>query len=51
VIKWFLSDDEADATLRGDERNGFVGMSAVDGLIAAVVAGPPIFHSMTSPRF
>jgi yecA family protein len=34
------SYDELDEILRGDGRGGFVGISAIDGLIAAVVAGP-----------
>jgi yecA family protein len=33
-------DDAIDEILRGDGRGGHVGLSAVDGLIAAVVAGP-----------
>jgi yecA family protein len=32
--------DELDERLRGDGRNDYIGMSAIDGLIAAVVAGP-----------
>jgi uncharacterized protein YecA (UPF0149 family) len=35
-----FSYDEADAILRLDGRNDYVGISAIDGLIAAVVAGP-----------
>lgn len=31
---------ELDEVLRGDGRGGFVGMSAIDGLIAALIAGP-----------
>ena len=34
------SYDELDHILRGDGRGDFVGISAIDGLIAAVVAGP-----------
>ena len=34
------SHDELDQILRGDGHDDFVGMSAIDGLIAAVVAGP-----------
>lgn len=34
------SYDELDQILRGDGRKDFVGISAIDGLIAAVVAGP-----------
>lgn len=32
--------DELDAVLREDGRSGYVGVSAIDGLIAALVAGP-----------
>ena len=32
--------DEADILLREDGSHGYVGISAIDGLIAAVVAGP-----------
>ncbi|MBB4200448.1 yecA family protein [Rhodoblastus sphagnicola] len=32
--------DEADVILRGDGQSDFVGVNAVDGLIAAVAAGP-----------
>ena len=32
--------DEADVILRGDGHSDFVGINAVDGLIAAVAAGP-----------
>jgi yecA family protein len=35
-----LTYDEVDQILRGDGAGEFVGMSAIDGLIAAVVAGP-----------
>jgi yecA family protein len=35
-----FSYDEADAILRLDGANDYVGISAIDGLIAAVVAGP-----------
>ena len=34
------SYDELDEILRGDGRGGWVGISAIDGLIAALVAGP-----------
>lgn len=34
------SHGELDEILRGDGRSDFVGISAIDGLIAAVVAGP-----------
>lgn len=32
--------DDADAILRGDGQSDFVGINAIDGLIAAVAAGP-----------
>ena len=32
--------DELDAVLREDGRSGYVGVSAIDGLVAALVAGP-----------
>lgn len=32
--------DELDEILRGDGHNDFIGLSAIDGLIAALVAGP-----------
>ncbi|RRI01752.1 hypothetical protein EH240_13990 [Mesorhizobium tamadayense] len=32
--------DELDQILRGDGHGGYVGVSAIDGLIAALVAGP-----------
>ena len=35
-----LTYDEADILLREDGSRGYVGISAIDGLIAAVVAGP-----------
>jgi len=35
-----FSYEEVDLILRGEEENDFVGMSAIDGLIGAVVAGP-----------
>jgi len=35
-----FSYDEADAILRLDGANDYVGISAIDGLIASVVAGP-----------
>jgi yecA family protein len=34
--------DEFDERMRGDGRGGYVGLSAIDGLIAAVVAGPVV---------
>lgn len=35
-----FSYDDADAILRGDGQSDFVGINAIDGLIAAVAAGP-----------
>lgn len=35
-----VSYDELDERLRGDGHNDHVGMSAIDGLLAAIVAGP-----------
>ena len=35
---------ELDALLRGTGRDGFIGMSAIDGLIAALVAAPSFVH-------
>jgi yecA family protein len=40
-----VSYDELDERLRGDGRGGYVGLSAIDGLIAAVVAGPVVIPS------
>jgi yecA family protein len=40
VTQPLFSYDEADEILRGDGRSGFIGMSAIDGLMASVVAGP-----------
>jgi yecA family protein len=40
VTQELFSYDEADAILRLDGRNNYIGISAIDGLIAAVVAGP-----------
>lgn len=37
--------DELDERLRGDGHGGYVGLSAIDGLIAAVVAGPVVIAS------
>ena len=34
------TDAELDELLRGDGRSGAIGVSAIDGLIAAIVAGP-----------
>jgi yecA family protein len=36
--------DELDVLLRGAGRDGLVGLSAIDGLIAALVAGPSFVH-------
>src|SRR5579864_3324871 len=35
---------ELDEILRGNGRNGAIGMSAIDGLIAALVADPSFVH-------
>lgn len=32
--------DELDEILRGDGHGGYVGVSAIDGLVASVAAGP-----------
>jgi hypothetical protein len=40
---------ELDEILRGAGRTGAIGMSAVDGLIAALVAAPSFVHPCT-PR-
>jgi len=37
-----VSYDELDERLRGDGRGDYIGLSAIDGLIAAVVAGPVV---------
>jgi yecA family protein len=37
-----VSYDELDERMRGDGHGGYVGLSAIDGLIAAVVAGPVV---------
>jgi yecA family protein len=42
-----LPYDELDEILRGDGHAGYVGLSAIDGLIAAVVAGPQIIAPTT----
>jgi hypothetical protein len=39
-----VSYDELDERMRGDGHGGYVGLSAIDGLIAAVVAGPVVCH-------
>jgi yecA family protein len=36
--------DELDEVLRGNGRSGNVGISAIDGMIAALVAGPAFLH-------
>ena len=46
MTEWVYSYDELDEILRGDGRAGFVGISAIDGLIAAVVAGPAALQPM-----
>ena len=40
MTEWVYDYDELDEILRGDGSAGFVGVSAIDGLIAAAVAGP-----------
>ena len=40
MTEWVYGYDELDEILRGDGSAGFVGVSAIDGLIAAAVAGP-----------
>ena len=47
MIRPALPYDELDEILRGDGRSGYVGLSAIDGLIAAVVAGPRVLPSTT----
>lgn len=42
-----LPYDELDEILRGNGRSGYIGLSAIDGLIAAVVAGPRDIASTT----
>jgi yecA family protein len=39
-----FSYSELDELLRGTGRDGFIGMSAIDGLIAALVAAPSFVH-------
>lgn len=48
-----LPYDELDEILRGDGRSGYVVLSAIDGLIAAVVAGQRVLPTTTwlSPFF
>ena len=38
------SYDELDEIFRGDGRSGNIGISAIDGMIAALVAGPAFVH-------
>ena len=46
-----VSYDELDERLRGDGHNDYVGMSAIDGLIAAIVAGPvPVTPAVWLPN-
>ncbi len=46
-----VSYDELDERLRGDGHNDYVGMSAIDGLLAAIVAGPvPIAPALWLPN-
>jgi hypothetical protein len=40
VTQALFTYDEAGAILRGAGRSGYVGFNAIDGLIAAVTAGP-----------
>jgi yecA family protein len=40
VSETIFTYDDADAILRGDGQSDFVGINAIDGLIAAVAAGP-----------
>ena len=37
-----FSYDELDELLRGDGDNDFIGLSSIDGMIAALVAGPAV---------
>ncbi len=46
MTEWVYGYDELDEILRGDGSAGFVGVSAIDGLIAAVVAGPAALQPM-----
>ena len=46
-----VSYDELDERLRGDGHNDYVGMSAIDGLLAAIVAGPvPVAPALWMPN-
>lgn len=46
-----VSYDELDERLRGDGHNDYVGMSAIDGLVAAIVAGPvPVAPAVWLPN-
>jgi yecA family protein len=42
VIDTPFSYDELDELLRGDGDNDFIGLSSIDGMIAALVAGPAV---------
>ena len=46
MTEWVYGYDELAEILRGDGSAGFVGVSAIDGLIAAVVAGPAALQPM-----
>lgn len=37
-----LTYDELDELFRGDGQNDFIGLSAIDGMIAALIAGPAV---------
>jgi predicted nucleic acid-binding protein len=41
---------ELDEILRGTGRNGAIGISAIDGLIAALVAAPALFTQTSGYR-
>ena len=43
-MKQPYSYDELDEIFRGDGRSGNIGISAIDGTIAALVAGPAFVH-------
>jgi hypothetical protein len=45
VTEALFTYDEADVILRGDGQSDFVGVNAIDGLIAAVAAGPVFIAS------
>jgi len=44
MISPAYTDEELDEILRGDGYNDWIGVSAIDGLIAALVAGPCFVH-------